>query len=230
MVDGSMIHALPNVAGWATSRLTSPVNTPPSNAPVDVVNFFRPGSVTPTNIGASQSTITDDDKIEITIRDLMNQLEHFSISRNDTLEKLADWYSDRTGLEASGLRFKFPDGRVRCVDWDDGETLEDVSELYSSTDCSADMLSARDLGRRGHRCHARKHPLLVATHSTTRLMARSRLVWGMFIVSAFVGHGICPVTFRGCVLRKHTIVGVLSYGSLNGHSRSGIGFAVRTVN
>ncbi|KAK3699465.1 hypothetical protein LTR37_016422 [Vermiconidia calcicola] len=126
MVDGSMIHALPNVAGWATSRLTSPVNTPPSNAPVDVVNFFRPGSVTPTNIGASQSTITDDDKIEITIRDLMNQLEHFSISRNDSLEKLADWYSDRTGLEASGLRFKFPDGRVRCVDWDDGETLEDL--------------------------------------------------------------------------------------------------------
>ncbi|KAK5164061.1 uncharacterized protein LTR77_010152 [Saxophila tyrrhenica] len=61
----------------------------------------------------------------ITVRDLMNQCECFEVSKQAALCELVDRYSDRTGLDATSLRFKFPSGCVYSTDEDGEGTMAD---------------------------------------------------------------------------------------------------------
>jgi hypothetical protein len=130
--DGSVTYVYPKYSHYATA----PGFVGGTFLPDEALDHMPPKPKASTDFDycdvRSEVTVTEDgkeSKIEFTVRDLMNQLEKFNLSRYETLYELADRYADRTGLEARTLRFKFPSGSIHRVDVDDDSSLDDVRVL-----------------------------------------------------------------------------------------------------
>ena len=125
MTDGSVIKVyavddsvvLP--ARTSSPAVTSRPSTPPSCSVVPLPEF--------THV---------DEKIKITVRNLMNQVEHFTISHDTSLYKFAKSYRDRTGLDIDSMRFKFPSQDVFNTNDQGGITLREVCDIAKVTTLS----------------------------------------------------------------------------------------------